>query len=209
MKSKIDIDSWNRREHFNFFINFDDPFFGLTTKLDCTRAYQKCKKEGTSLYFYYVYQSLKAANQIENFRYRIIDNEVWCFDNIHVSATSLRPDETFGFTFVEFSESLEEFIKQATLEKEAVNLSSGLRFNENTSRMDTIHYSAIPWIDFTSLSHARSFKHPDSCPKISFGKIHEENGKKVLPFSIHVHHALMDGKHVADYLELLQQLLNK
>jgi chloramphenicol O-acetyltransferase type A len=29
-----------------------------------------------------------------------------------------------------------------------------------------IHFSAIPWLDFTSLSHARSYTFPDSCPKI-------------------------------------------
>ncbi len=209
MKTKIDIDTWNRKEHFNFFINFDDPFLGLTTKLDCTRAYNICKQDNVSLYYYYVYQSLKAANQIENFRYRILNNEVWCFDKIHVSATSIRPEHTFGFTFVEYSDQFEIFTERANSEKQAVNESTGLRFTESTSRIDTIHYSAIPWIDFTSLSHARSFKHMDSCPKISFGKIHEEDSKKILPFSIHVHHALLDGKHVADYLELLQTLLNQ
>lgn len=36
--------------------------------------------------------------------------------------------------------------------------------------------------------------------KIAFGKIHVENGQKLLPIAIHAHHALVDGLHVGKYL---------
>jgi chloramphenicol O-acetyltransferase type A len=49
--------------------------------------------------------------------------------------------------------------------------------------MTTIHFSAIPWLNFTSLSHARSYTFPDSSPKISFGKMTiSENGKEPCPY---------------------------
>ena len=34
----IDIATWNRKEHFEHFSAFDDPFFGVTVNVDCTRA---------------------------------------------------------------------------------------------------------------------------------------------------------------------------
>lgn len=37
----IDIATWNRREHYEHFSAFDDPFFGVTVNVDCTRAYQE------------------------------------------------------------------------------------------------------------------------------------------------------------------------
>ena len=74
---------------------------------------------------------------------------------------------------------------------------------------NVIHFSAIPWIDFTSISHARSFSHLDSCPKISFGKMTETNGKKSMPISIHGHHALMDGFHVGQFIDEFQKLMNE
>lgn len=74
---------------------------------------------------------------------------------------------------------------------------------------NVIHYSSIPWIHFTGLSHARSFSFKDSCPKISFGKMMEVNGRRIMPLSIHVHHALMDGFHVGQYIDLYQQLLSQ
>ena len=39
----IDIATWNRREHYEHFSAFDDPFFGVTVQVDCTRAYQEAK----------------------------------------------------------------------------------------------------------------------------------------------------------------------
>ncbi|ERM83250.1 hypothetical protein P872_16360 [Rhodonellum psychrophilum GCM71 = DSM 17998] len=34
-------------------------------------------------------------------------------------------------------------------------------------------------------------------------------GKKVMPLAIHVHHALMDGTHVGEFLEKFQNLMNQ
>jgi len=48
----------------------------------------------------------------------------------------------------------------------------------------------------------------DSVPKISFGKFLVKDGKKMMPVSIHVNHALMDGFHVGQYAALFQELLN-
>ena len=66
----------------------------------------------------------------------------------------------------------------------------------------------MPFLKFTSLSHARSFSFKDSCPKFSFGKMTEENGKKTMAFSIHVNHALADGYHVSLFVDEFQKRMN-
>lgn len=66
----------------------------------------------------------------------------------------------------------------------------------------------MPWLDFTSVSHARHFKFEDSCPKISFGKMTGEGEDRIMPVSIHVHHALMDGYEVGLFVEEFQQLMS-
>ena len=58
------------------------------------------------------------------------------------------------------------------------------------------------------MSHARKFFYQDSCPKISFGKVRDENGRKIMGISVHVNHALMDGLHVSQFVDAYQQLLN-
>jgi chloramphenicol O-acetyltransferase type A len=71
-----------------------------------------------------------------------------------------------------------------------------------------IHYSIIPWISFSSISHLRKFNTDDSIPKIVFGKHHKKDNGLVMPVSAEVHHSLMDGLHVGKYLHLLNELYN-
>ena len=206
MVKELDIDSWVRKEHFNFFKNFDEPFFGVTVRLDCTAAYAKCKAQGISFFLYYLHQSLKAVNEIESFRYRIRDGKVLVFDQVNGSATIHRPNGTFGFAYMEYHADYAIFAKTASAEIERIKNTSGLK--PAVSGENVIHFSSIPWINFTALSHARSFHFQDSCPKISVGKMTEHDGRKEMPVSIHVHHALVDGIHVGEYIELFQSLMD-
>jgi len=206
MKQKLNLDTWNRKEHFLFFKQMEEPFFGITTTIDCTIAYEKAKEFGISFFTYYLHKTLSAVNKIEPFRYRIINDEVYVFDQIDASPTILRDDKTFGFSFMNYAENIHEFAEIVALEIERIQNTEGLftrLFPENI-----IHFSALPWVNFSSFSHARSFTFPDSCPKISFGKMMDENGKKTMAMSVHVHHGLMDGYHVGEFVNELQKVMN-
>ena len=207
MKQKLDLDTWNRKEHFLFFKQMDEPFYGITTTIDCTQAYTKAKTLGISFFSYYLHKTLAAVNTVENFRYRIIEDEVYIFDVIDASATVMREDKTFGFSYMAYAEDPIDFEQIVQTEIDRIQTTTGVITREYPENL--IHFSALPWINFTSLSHARSFSWPDSCPKISFGKLTEENGKKSMPISVHVHHGLVDGYHVGLFIERLQQLMNE
>lgn len=207
MKKLIDLENWDRKEHFLFFSKFTEPFFGVTTRVDCTKAYKNAKGKQVSFFLYYLYKALKAANQIDNFKYRIIDDQAYKFETANASPTINRPNGTFGFAYMDFDENEENFYDKAMKEIEKIRNTDSLL--PAVSGENVIHFSAIPWIDFTSVSHARSFSHPDSCPKISFGKMTDINGVKSMPISIHVHHALMDGFHVGQFIDIFQGLMNE
>ena len=185
----------------------DEPFFGLTTTIDCTKAYEKAKELNVSFFTYYLHKTLLAVNTIENFRYRIVNDSIYIYDQIDASATIMREDKTFGFSLIEFSSDLALFAENTSQEIERIQNTTGL-FTRDFNEPNLIHFSSLPWVDFTSLSHARSFTFPDSCPKISFGKMVEEGGKKTMAMSIHVHHGLMDGYHVGLFLEEFEGLMN-
>lgn len=204
MKKPLDIANWARKEHFHFFRKFEEPFFGLTVEVNCEKAHAACKANGYSFFLYYLHKSLLAANRIEPFRYTIEGDEVMVFDKVNASPTIMRPNNTFGFAYIEFFEDFAEFEQSAKLEIERVRHGQGL--DPSRSEDNVIHYSSVPWLKFTSVSHARSFSFRENCPKIVFGKLSEE---KTMPLSIHVHHALMDGFHVAKFVELFQQLLDE
>lgn len=206
MKQEINIAEWKRKDHYEFFTQFEEPFFGVTIKIDCTTAYHYAKAHKQSFFLFYLYRALKTANSIEEFRYRIVDKKVFLFDTVHASPTIDRPDGTFGFSYMDYDADERRFYEHAHRIMEEVRQSSGL--NPAVSGENVIHFSAIPWLDFTALSHARSFTFPDSSPKISFGKLTEANGIRTMPVSVHVHHGLMDGYHVGLFADAFQKLMN-
>ena len=204
----IDLDSWNRKEHFLFFSSFANPTLGLVTEVDCTHAYEKAKTSNYSFFAYYMHKSMTAVNRVKAFKYRIIDNQVFELDLIHAGSTIGRKDGTFGFAYIPFSEDFKTFDLSLKKEIELVEGSAGLRLNSDDQKYDLIRHTTIPWITFTGLLHPTKLDKTDSVPKISFGKANERNGKRFLPISIEAHHGLVDGHHIAMYLEEFQKLLN-
>lgn len=208
MKQPIHLATWNRREHFAFFSAFEEPFFGLVAPVNCTGAQAEAKRLGVPFFLYYLYHAVEAANAVPEFRTRIEDGQVYLYDRVHASATLGRPDHTFAFSFIEQNEDLTGFVAAAQAEVAATQASTGLRLSDTTARPDVLHCSAIPWVRFSGLTHARSFRHPDSCPKISFGQLYEENGAIWMPVAVNVHHALADGYHVGQFLQEFERRLS-
>ncbi|OXB01132.1 chloramphenicol acetyltransferase [Flavobacterium oncorhynchi] len=209
MKTLLDLENWNRKEHFVHFKQMEEPFFGVTVEIDCTKAYQTAKELNVSFFIYYLHKTLAAVNSVENFKYRIADDKIYVNDHIDASATIGREDGTFGFSLIEYNPDFNLFTQNALAEIERVQNTTGL-FTRSFDDDNLIHFSAIPWINFTSISHARSYTFPDSCPKISFGKmITSETGKRTISMSVHVHHALMDGLHVGQFIDRFEEEMNK
>jgi chloramphenicol O-acetyltransferase type A len=207
MKKNLDLSTWSRREQFQFFRRFEEPFFGVCVSVDCTKAYARAKEQGASFFLYYLHKCLVAANRIEPFRYRIDGDDVVVWDVVHASPTINRPDGTFGFAYMDYHEDFTAFAAAASVEVARIQATTGLV--PATSGENVLHCSSLPWLSFTGLSHARAFSFADSIPKISFGKMTASGGIRTMPLSIHVHHALMDGFHVAQYVELFEQLLSE
>lgn len=205
MKEKIDLASWARKDHFSFFSQFDEPYYGVTVNIDCTVAHSVAKEKGVSFFLYYLYQSLTASQLIDAFKLRAEGGEVYRYDRIDAGSTIGREDGTFGFGDFIYHADFDVFYTEAMKVMTEVRQASGLVLSPAEN---VIRYSALPWIDFSSLSHARMFSFKDSCPKISFGKISVDNNRKTMPVSIHVNHALVDGIDVGKYIECYQQLMN-
>ncbi|WP_172282784.1 chloramphenicol acetyltransferase [Chryseobacterium sp. LAM-KRS1] len=204
----IDVEKWNRKEHFNFFSKMASPYFGFTAEVDCTKAYDTVKTNGYSFFAYYLHKSMAAVNSVEELKMRIVDDQVVIFDIIDAGSTIARADGTFGFSYIPFSESFDVFNKELQKEIQAVQNSTGLRLSTDTVTKALIRHSTIPWNSFSALLHPTNFDKTESIPKITFGKYSIRNGRKYLPVSIEAHHGLADGLHLAKYFEEFQKQLD-
>lgn len=202
----IDLDSWSRRQHFYMFRAYDNPYFNLCAEVDVSALYALSRsRREVSLTLALFYASLRVANGIEAFRYRIRDQRVWCCDQIGGGSTVLRDNQSFGFSYFSYDEDFGRFAAAGRQEIERVKSTEDL---DPRGDDELIHYSVIPWVTFTSFSHARRWNTDDSIPKLVFGKYAERSGRVWLPVSVEVHHALMDGLHVGWFFEAFQSLLD-
>src|SRR6266481_896325 len=205
MAEYLDVNNWARRDQFEFFRGFDKPYFNVCVQLDVTELLALLRKRpGSSVSLAYHYLALRIANEVEPFRYRLRDGKVLVHDVIHGATTVLLSNESFAFAYFDYTADYRKF--SADAQGVITEVKREGRFKSRPSD-DRIHFTTLPWVSFTSFSHARNWGREDSIPKIAFGKFVTENERTFLPFSVEVHHALMDGLHVGRYVARLEEML--
>lgn len=206
MFREVDIESWERKSTYEFFLNYPDPFFNIAANLDVTRLYRFCKDNGLAYSLAALFLSLQSANEIREFRLRMIDDRVVEFDRVEATQTILNEDETFSFCYFPLKDDIFEFDRSGKAAREKYLALK--TFDVERDRLDLIYYSAIPWISFTSFKHASPGDNRRTVPRMVFGKMFDEGPTKKMPFSVEAHHALVDGVHVGRLFNLFQQKID-
>lgn len=202
----LDVAAWSRRQHFDLFRAFHNPFFSVCVDVDATAVWELCRAVGSpSFYVVSLFHSLHAANETEAFRLRLRGDRVWVHDSVRASATVLRTDETFGFGVFPPSASFAEFNAQAVPEMARAKQPRPLEI-PRPGEDDLIYHSSLPWMRFTAFSNALNGG-SDSVPRVVFGKCAERGGRWLMPVAVEVHHALVDGLDVGRYLDRFQRAL--
>lgn len=202
MKTIVDRDTWCRKEYYDFFAgNHPMPNGGMTVMLDVDHAFRRAKESQVSFFLYYLHCSLRAANELENYRFRIENEGIVLYDRIRAGFTVARDDHSFAFASVSYCDDFEEFAFLARQEMERCKQASGLALSYEGN--DVFHYTVVPNIHFTSLQFTPSTR--SDIPKFAFGQMKE--GK--MPHAMQYHHGFIDGYHVGQYLKRFQELLNQ
>src|SRR5204863_1673744 len=125
-------------------------------------------------------------------------------DRIHATQTILNEDESFSFCYFEMQDDIFEFNRAG---KAALEKYKALKtFDVETTRVDLIYYSVIPWVSFTSFKHAGRLDKTQTVPRIVFGKIFDDGNAKKMPLSVEANHTIMDGIHVGKLFNRFQEI---
>ncbi len=205
----LDIASWPRRDAFAYFRGFDKPYFNVCVKLDVARLKAAVANSGVgsfNLACHFI--ALRLANLHEPFRYRLEEGRVRIFDEVCGGATVLRDDESFSFAYLDHDTDYARFAQQGQAALAAAR-SGQVPFDPKLDEAAVIHFTTLPWLHFSSFSHARNWGREDSVPKIAFGRADSDGSHLWLPCSVEVHHALMDGLHLGRYVQALEQAVRE
>lgn len=200
----IDMDAYVRRDHFNYFRSLAYPYVGLTVDVDVTELLDFCRKQGCSFYLTFMHAAALAADQVPEFRQRIHGDGIVEYDECPTSHTELLEDGTYCYCTLHHHMDFSNYLKEAE-EKRVACKNNGIVEDEDVESMYFI--SCLPWLRYTSLIQPVAGGE-ESNPRITWGK-YEKNveGKYMMPVSILVHHALVDGVHIAAFYDSLNKLL--
>ena len=79
------------QEHFSMFSAMDNPYVGIVAEVECTKAFHFSKERKQSFFATYLHCSMLAENSVEEFKYRIEDDEIYIYvKNRNMLADPLR-----------------------------------------------------------------------------------------------------------------------
>ena len=202
----IDMNTWSRKEIYDFFSPISNPFYSVTFTLDVTNLYRYVKERELSFYYGLVYLCTQAVNRVEAFLYTIEDGKVRIYDKRQPSFTDLeKGSELFRMVFVPCEGSIDDFCHAAKEKSE----SQHFFFDPTAETNDLIYFSCLPWMDVTGLTNERNLDPDDAIPRIVWGKYIDVNGRKQLHISLEINHRLIDGVHLGRFNEELCRLIEE
>ena len=201
----IDEISFEIAMHCFIFRNSIEPAFCVTFEANITNFKRKIKEQGLSFTMAMVYAVCKCANEIEAFRYRFLDGQVVLFDKIDTAFTYLNNEtELFKVVTVPFVGNLKEYCESALkTAQEQKEYFTGPLGN------DVFQCSPMPWVTYTHISHTNSGKKDQATPLFDWGKYYEKNGEILIPVSVQAHHSFVDGLHIGQFVDKLQNFFDE
>lgn len=201
---KIDLESYPRRAHFDYFCSFPNPYVGVTVNVDITGFMAKRREMNAPFFLSLLYCAARAGNTVPELRRRIIDGEIWEFPLCPTSHTVAKADGTYAYCVLEGGLSFDEFLPKAQAAQAQCRKAGSIE--EDDSAIPCFFVSSIPWLSYTALVQ------PVPCPadsnvRISWGKYFEENRRILIPITLLCHHGLADGLHLGQFYEALDREL--
>lgn len=196
-----EVTNFSRMHLFEQYHNKSNPFSFVTTKIDITNLYKKCKvsKNTYATIGYYV---TLAVNAVDAFHYRYENGKIYWYDVIRPNFTQMFIDQTIGFFTCEWKEDYDCFLE----EYERVQS----RFLENHASIVSpddgeVWLSCQPWFHFSGL--VTPFDKEITTPQIIWDQFSFENDKCYVNMMIMVHHGFADGYHIGQLIHKLEELI--
>lgn len=210
MFTPIDLETWPRREHFDYYRSLLPVGYSVTVRIDVTRFRAMLKARDLQFYPSFIWCVSHTILAHPAFR-MAVDEEgrPGYHDVLHPVYTVFHKDDrTFSDLWTEHDENFAVFYRNFLSDTAVYGPNHGIK--AKPGQPGTFYcISAVPWLDFSgySASVAGAGK-PALFPVITYGKVTEENGRETLPFALNIAHAACDGWDTAMFFRDLQDLLD-
>ena len=193
----IDLETYPRRSHYEYFKSLAYPYVGLTANVDVTNLVRYAKSRGASPFLACLWTAAKAANAVPELRQRIVGDKIAEYDHCDTAHTVAMPDKTFCNCRTDCRRSLNDFLVYGRERQNEAMTHHGF-VSTQEDETDLIFLSCVPWVAFTQVIQPAPI--PADCnPRIVFGKFIRDGEKTLMPLHIQCNHALVDGRHLGEF----------
>jgi len=195
------VEDYYRKEHFDFFRAYDMPFYSITFNLELTGLKAFAEDRGHPVYLTQCFFFARAMNRVEDFRYRVVNDDIVLYDHLEIAATLPAPGGAFSFAHFDHAPDLETFLSRAAdvsrRAREAASLAA-------TAEGNTILFTSLPGVRFTGFTHATPADRTDGRARVAFGRFFEDSGRLMVPVGLGVNHIFIDGAAIGRLVEEVQ-----
>lgn len=206
MRTEIDISKWERKGLFEYFSKCATPHYCVAFNVDVTNLLRFTREHRISFYYSLIYLCTRSLNEIDEFLLETENDKVFKIERRIPSFIDMKKGTTvFHIASLPCDGDIVEFAMNARVESE----NNPLPIGETNSTEPLIVFSCIPWADITMCTNERDYTDPklrdDTAPILVWGKYTEQNGKYVLNMTIDVNHRLIDGYHIGQFVQKLDE----
>lgn len=202
----IDLSTYPRKSHYEFFKQMAYPYVGFTANVDVTSLTNAARAGGGSTFLACLWAAANAANAVPELRQRIVGEMIAEFDHCDTAHTVAMPDKTFCNCRTDCRMGFEDFLVYGRQRQEEAKTHHGF-VSAQDDETSLIFVSCVPWIAFTQVIQPTPIP-ADCIPRIVFGKFIREGEKTLMPLAIQANHALVDGRHLGEFYQAFEELVN-
>jgi chloramphenicol O-acetyltransferase len=195
-----------RRDRFALFNAMDSAAVNICFSMALPDFRPWCKAQGFAPFHVMLRSVLRAVLTIDNFRYRLWQDEVIRIERLIPSFTVVNQHGDVNFAQFDWVDDLRGFVAASVAARDeaagmtALNMSH--RFAAPRDAKDQVFITCIPWLDFTSIQHPTAALAAPDIPSLAWGKFRPgPDGTLLVPFSVQAHHGFVDGFHIHQLAE--------
>lgn len=207
MFNKIDLNNYNRKEHYEAYMYNVPCTYSITVQLNITNFYKSVKSKNIKFYASVIYLISKVVNRYIEFKMSLNDNkELGYYDIVYPSYTIFHNDtKTFSSIYTEYDENFDLFYKNYISDIETYgNNKSFLAKPCNINNIFSI--SSLPLSAFTGFNLNLQNGFDYLAPIFTIGKYYtDDKNNIILPLALQIHHSICDGYHASVFFNDLQE----
>lgn len=208
---EINIENWDRKKQYDWFINFSNPCFALDVRMDVTKLVEYKKENNLSFFICMLYIVVKALNNFDFMRMRLVDGKPVLFDDINPAYTVMTDGGIFENVRHENYKNFYDFYEVANnvIENSKRQIKTTDENYNPENCWNEYYITCLPWLDFLHMAHPMpDDKSSLSIPRICWGKFIKNNEKYELTLNITANHLFVDGYPLSKVFNTIQEMLN-